>query len=118
MKMINNKRYYTSREVAEMVLRTTQTVVNWDKYSKILEERGENRLIPAPLMIGDKRYWNDEDLKKIIRFRDSIRPGMLSEFSVRMWGERGRQIRAKYDKLSDSQKRREWQLKKARFGLK
>lgn len=88
MKVIDGVKYYTSREVASFVGRSRQTVVNWDKYSEELAERGEKRLIPKPIRIGknNNRYWTEEQILEIKEFRDNLKNGDMAEFNRRLWG--------------------------------
>lgn len=92
MKVIDGVRYYNSREVAEIVGRSRQTVVNWDKYSEELDERGEKRLIPKPIRIGKNRnrHWTKAQIEEIKHFRDNIKQGDMAEFNRRLWGKRTR----------------------------
>lgn len=89
MKVINGVKYYNSREVAEIVGRTRQTVVNWDKYSTELEERGDERLIPKPIRIGKNRnrYWTKVQIEEIKHFKDNMKRGDMAEFNRRLWGK-------------------------------
>lgn len=84
------KELFNSREVAEMIGRSRQTVVNWCKHSNTLEKRGEARLIPAPDAIGmsGRRYWKKAKIEEIRRFSENIKRGDMAEFNRELWGKR------------------------------
>lgn len=87
MKIIDEKRYYTAKEVGLLVNRTHLTVHLWDTWSNELAERGDSRLIPEPIKIGKQktRYWNEDDISVIETFARNIQRGDLAEFSQRQW---------------------------------
>lgn len=68
MKIINGVKFYTSGEVAYFVGRIRETVQEWDKKSEMLEDLGQERLIPKPVRINTWRYWREEQLSEIIKF--------------------------------------------------
>lgn len=92
MKIIGGVRYYSKREVADLVGRSPQTIVLWDKWSEEEEAKGAKRLIPAPMRIGsgDYRFWNDDDIEAIKLFANTIERGSLAEYSRQQWGARGK----------------------------
>lgn len=87
MKIIDNQKHYTAKEVGMLVGRTHLTVHLWDTWSNELDERGDARLIPEPIKIGKQktRYWNERDIEAIKHFADNIQRGDLAEFSQRQW---------------------------------
>jgi hypothetical protein len=104
MRLIDGVVYYSSGDLASIVNRTILTVNNWDKYSDILEQRGEERLIPKPLRINNRRLYTREQVDKIIIFSRTIKRGQLSEFNRFKWGEKGKLIDVKMKKLQHQKK--------------
>lgn len=92
MKIIDGVRYYNSREVAEIIGRSRQTLVNWEKYSEIREKRGQDRLIPKPIRVGKNRnrHWTREQIEEIKKFRDNMKSGDMAEFNRKLWGNRAK----------------------------
>lgn len=90
LKKPKEKELFNSREVAEMIGRSRQTVVNWCKHSNTLEKRGEARLIPAPDAIGKsgRRYWTKVRIEEIRLFSENIKRGDMAEFNRELWGKR------------------------------
>lgn len=91
MKIVNGIRYYTKKEVADLVGRTPLTIHNYDMWSNEREANGEERFIPQPLLIGSYRYWSDDDVEVIKEFFKwvSQNRGSISKYSKRCWGKRG-----------------------------
>lgn len=87
IKTLNNIKYYSSTEVANLIGKSRQTIVNWDKYSYELEAQGKKRLIPSPLRIrkNKNRYWSKEQIEEIRHFRDNIKHGDMAVFNRRLW---------------------------------
>lgn len=89
MKILEGKRYFKKREVADIVGRSAQTINLWDKWSREREENGEERLIPKPMRLENNyRYWCEEDIDKIKEFANNIEYGDLAKYSRRQWGDR------------------------------
>jgi hypothetical protein len=103
MKVIDGKKYYTAKEVGMLVGRTHLTVHLWDTWSNELAQRGEARLIPAPIKIGKQktRYWCETDIPAIEAFAKNIQRGDLAEFSKRQWGKRQKEETRKKANVSE-----------------
>ena len=84
----DGKKYYNAREIGEMIGRSRQTIVNWDKYSTELEEKGRERLIPKPCYRDGKkqRFWIEYKIKDIKNFCNNLKRGDMAEFNRRLWG--------------------------------
>lgn len=74
-------------------------------------------MIPSPIWHANKRYWNHKDIKKILKFRDSIKNGMLAEFNINAWGDRGKKMKAHFESLSEEEQNIFKRYKKARLEL-
>lgn len=94
MKLHDGKEYYNITEVSKRVGRTVQTILNWynaETYYK------ENQLkfpmeLPQPRTDLDKRhikYWTKEQIDTLFFFKQNLKSGDLSKFSIKLWGERG-----------------------------
>ena len=90
MKIIDGLRYYTKKEVADLVGRTPLTIHHYDSWSNERESEGEERFIPKPLLVGKYRYWNDEQVEQIKGFFEWVEQnrGAISQYSKRCWGNR------------------------------
>lgn len=101
MKIINNKKYYTAKEVGMLIKRSHLTIHLWDIWSRELEKRGEKRFIPKPLTLGKQniRYWSEDQIEEIKRFVQNIKRGDLAEFSRRVWDTEYRHEFNKKNKL-------------------
>ncbi|MGL5460734.1 MAG: hypothetical protein ACRDBY_14050 [Cetobacterium sp.] len=88
MKLINDKMYFSRKEVADLVGRSVLTIHHWDKWSDEREAQGLNRFIPSSIRVGTYRFWNEDDIKAIKEFAEYVRSnkGVLSEYSKRCWG--------------------------------
>ncbi len=84
--------YLPPKLVAELIGKSKQTLILWDKYSDELESQGEARLIPKPVIIGNSRYWTPDDLVKIREFSNNRSYGDLARFNRRRWGIRGTKV--------------------------
>lgn len=108
LRIIDNIVYYTSGDVASICNRSLQQFINWDKYSDILEERGEERLIPrAGLIIKKRRLYTKEQVNKILEFSKNIKHGQMAEYSRTRCGERGREIDKRMKKKAEEKKLKE-----------
>lgn len=101
MRKIDNVFYYTSGDVAAICNKTMQTVNNWDKYSDILEERGENRLIPKAIRINGRRLYTKEQVASIKEFSKNVPRGTMAEYSRTRMGKRGEEIQKRIDSKRD-----------------
>ena len=94
MRLINDMPHFTKSEVAEMVMRSPLTIHYYDVWSREREERGEERYIPKPKMIGKYRYWSMEDIKAIGRFIEWLEEhrGALARYNRRLWKKKDEEV--------------------------
>lgn len=86
MVILDGVRYYTKKEVAEILGVSPQTIQLYFKWSKEREEKGEARFIPAPKRLENGyKVWNDEQIEQIREFRESIERGDLADYSKQQW---------------------------------
>ena len=115
MKEINGVKYYRISEVCKMVGRSQTTITRvW--YGAANYAKKQNIHFPFYLpkfrndLDGKKtRYWSEEGVRKLIKFRDSIVPGDLAFYNRQhMWGERQliskdrKQFRQEMSELADT----------------
>lgn len=86
MKIIDGEKYYKASEVGMLIGRSHLTINNYAKWSDEVEEKGEKRFLPKPLLLGTYRYWNEKDIRKIKRFFKSVEEnkGSMAEFTRRV----------------------------------
>ena len=93
MKEIDGVKHYRISEVCEKVSRSQSTIIR--VWYGAAEYAAENNIhfplfLPASRTDQDKkgtRYWSEEAVAKLIKFRDSIRPGDLAFYNrIHMWG--------------------------------
>lgn len=93
MREIDGVKYYRISEVCQMVERSQSTIIR--VWYGAAEYAAENNIhfplfLPAYRTDQDKkgtRYWSEEAVEKLIKFRDSIRPGDLAFYNrIHMWG--------------------------------
>lgn len=93
MREIDGVKYYRISEVCQMVERSQSTIIR--VWYGAAEYAAENNIhfplfLPAYRTDQDKkgtRYWSEEAVAKLIKFRDSIRPGDLAFYNrIHMWG--------------------------------
>lgn len=87
MKEINGEVYLKIGKVAELIGRTPLTIKNWYEWAELHDCLGE---LPKMERVGKRgvRYYREDDLYKLIRFRNSIRYGSMSEYNEQKWGDR------------------------------
>ena len=89
MRHIDGQIYYTIGEVATMIDRGAQTIKNWYAW----EEREQTDFLPQVFMNIDEkktRYFKEQDVPNLIKFRDKMKYGMMSDFNREKWGKRGK----------------------------
>ena len=93
MREIDGVKYYRISEVCQRVERSQSTIIR--VWYGAAEYAAENNIhfplfLPAYRTDQDKkgtRYWSEEAVEKLIKFRDSIRPGDLAFYNrTHMWG--------------------------------
>lgn len=91
-KEINGVTWYKIGYVSKQVERIPATIKNWYSWAEI-----EDRLNDLPEVrtnIGRKgtRYFTQEGINQLIKFRDEIVVGEMAEYNREKWGERGKRI--------------------------
>ncbi|NRD76620.1 hypothetical protein HPT25_03830 [Bacillus sp. BRMEA1] len=92
MRIINGQRYLTTGDLGAFVNRNPATIAQWCKYSEILAERNEARLIPKPVVINGQRLFTPEQAIEVKEFAESKKYGLLAEFNRNRLGKRGQEI--------------------------
>lgn len=96
MKIVNEETYLTIGEIAQKIDRIPRTVKNWISWYETQSEEVKVRLpLPTPIVDLDRkgtRYFKEADLPVFEEFRDKIKRGTMSEYSVTLWGKRGKEI--------------------------
>lgn len=99
MKIVNDVEYFSGKDVSNMLDRSYSTIRYWYDAKKYYEENCDEipevlKLLPEPKRDLDTlktRYWNNSDIKKLKKVRDSIKRGDLSEYGRNfVWGKRGK----------------------------
>jgi hypothetical protein len=108
MRFIEEQQYFTSGDVGAYVNRNVQTINNWDKYSDILEARGEARLIPKPIRINRQRLFTPSQVKEIKVFTNNFKRGQMAEFNRNLYGKRSEGIKKRaMEREKEREKRQE-----------
>ena len=92
MRIINNRKYYTTGDMGAYVNRNPTTITQWCKYSDRLAESGKERLIPEPLVVNGQRLFTTEQALAIKKFAESKKYGKLAEFNRERLGKRREEI--------------------------
>lgn len=111
MRKINGEIMFTVADCSCYIKKSVQTLHKYDKYSDILESRGEARLIPKPLRINGQRLYTKEQVKKIQHFVDTKKRGQLAEFNRKRLGKRGKEIEKRVKAREKEQERRQEEKK-------
>ncbi len=95
MKVINGKVFLTIGEVSKIIDRNTHTIKNWYEWYDQNEEAQKENLLPEIYRELDNkrtRYFLENDIEKLINFRDKIKYGFFNDFNTIKWGRRGKEI--------------------------
>lgn len=93
MRIINGRKYMTTGDIGAFINRSQNSVVRWCKYSDLLEEMGDKRIIPKPLLINGQRLFTLEQARIIKEFAESENKyGLMAEFNRKSLGQRGKDI--------------------------
>ncbi|MED3575860.1 hypothetical protein [Cytobacillus praedii] len=92
MRIIEGEALFTVGDCSAYIGKSIQTIQKYDKYSDILESRGEERLIPKPLRINGQRLYTKEQVKEIQKFIELKKYGVMAEFNRKRLGKRGQEI--------------------------
>lgn len=111
MRIIDGKQMFTVGDCSAYVGKSVQTIQKYDKYSDILQDRGEARLIPKPLRINGQRLYTKEQVREIQQFIESKKYGLMAEFNRKRLGKRGQEIEKRV-KAREKEKERKQEEKK------
>ena len=111
MRIINDDALFTVGDCSAFTGKSVQTIHKYDKYSDILESRGEARLIPKPLRINGQRLYTKEQVKEIQQFIESKKYGKLVEFNRKSLGKRGKEIERRIRAREKEQERKQGEKK-------
>lgn len=94
MYVVDGVRYYTKKEVADLVGVSPQMIQLYHKWSEERVAKGEPRFIPEPVRLENGyKVWTDEDVEAIKQFRSSLERGDLAEYSKQQWSyNRNREV--------------------------
>jgi DNA-binding transcriptional MerR regulator len=93
MRIIDGEIMFTVADCSCYIKKSVQTLHIYDKYSDILENKGEARHIPKPIRINGQRLYTKEQVKEIQHFVESKKKyGMMSEYNRKSLGKRGKEI--------------------------
>ena len=88
---MENKKLYKIGEVAKIIGRSNQTIVLW--YAAVEAGIDVGAELPEPTMINGFRYFTEEDIEKLINFRNNVKRGSMAEYNrLYKWGTRGADI--------------------------
>lgn len=97
MKTFDGHNYITIGEVARRIGRVPQTLRYWlEWYSAQSEDFKIRHYLPVPKTDFDTkgtRFFKEEDVTHFETFKHQIKYGMMADFSITRWGERGKEIR-------------------------
>jgi len=88
--------YYTVGNVQVLINRNYCTIIGWDNFSDLLEQRGTKRLIPKPLRVNGIRYYTKEQVEEIRIFSVSKKRGLMAEYYR---GKRGKKSKSDKTKV-------------------
>lgn len=91
IKEVDGVTYYSIGEAARVIGRTIGTVNHWYKW----EKTNGLDVLPDVHTFDERRirYIKKEEIVDLIRFRDSVRYGDMSEYNRKnVWGKRGEEI--------------------------
>lgn len=87
----DGEEFVTIGNAAKQIKRTPQTIKHWYEWAK---ENNHTHELPEMYRFGSKgtRYFAQKDVKKLIKFRDAVSYGMMSDYNIKRWGKRGEEI--------------------------
>lgn len=106
MKNINGVNYLTIGEVSKLVDRSAQTIKNWYKWVSTENIELEKSGLPGFRRDLDAKgtyHFKEEDVPKLVEFRQSISYGQMAEFNVGRWGQRGKEIEARKSEIESAE---------------
>lgn len=102
MKIIDNTIYYTLSDVAIYCNRTSQTIMNWDKFSNHMEAEGRKRLIPKAKRISNIRYYTEAQKDYIINLSQNFPANIMTQYNRKRQGKRGKEMQ---ERMEEKQKK-------------
>lgn len=86
MRIVDGERWYTIREVGEIIHRGSKTIKNWYLWAELIDKFTLELFPPLPTPRTDfnkigTRFFTESDIQRLILFRDSINYGSMSDFS-------------------------------------
>lgn len=98
MKNIDGVNYMTIGEASKLVDRNSQTIKSWYKWCENEGLTFAEAGLPEYRRDLDGKHtyhFREDDIEKLILFRQSIQYGQMSDFNVGRWGVRGKEIEAR-----------------------
>lgn len=111
MRIIEGQKYLTTGDLGAYVNRSPATIAQWCKYSDILSDSGNERLIPKPIVINGQRLFTTEQALVVKQFSESKKYGLMSEFNRQRLGARGKEIEKRVRAREKEQERRQEEKK-------
>lgn len=87
--------YITIGDVAKKIDRGVVTIKNWYEWA---EKNNCLDMLPEirrDLDARGTRYFREDDIPKLIEFRDNIKYGMMADINREKWGKRGERVENK-----------------------
>ena len=86
MKEIDGKKWYRIGEVTKMIQRSSSTIIVWYDAAEYAADTGHPFPFVLPKFRQDidsrrTRYWSEDGVQMLIRFRDSVMKGDLSFYT-------------------------------------
>ena len=104
---------YTAVKISQFLDVSVATINNWYRWynNPKFEKPADTPYLPAPSLEGRYRYWTDDDLYYLRKFKEWLprgRGGVMGDSNAYFWGERGK--RALRNKELKRQKKKESEL--------
>ena len=82
---LKTKEKLTLYEVAICLDRSLQTINNWYKWKRENPNNKWAKMLPDYMQAGERqeRFWRGKDIKALIKFRDNVPWGVLSDVTQR-----------------------------------
>jgi hypothetical protein len=90
---INDEVFIKIGLASKIIGRSTQTIKHWYEYAKT-----KGIYLPEMYTNIDKRgtrYFKENDLAVISKFADNVTYGSMSDYNIKLWGEKGKTIESK-----------------------
>lgn len=93
IKEVNGTVYIKIGLAAKLVGKSTQTIKHWYEYAQ--EKKIDFPTIHTELDNRGTRYFTQEAIYALEKFGKNISYGSMSDFNIKLWGNRGENIQAK-----------------------